>query len=64
MPRFITRKWIEVHDQSGGVYSINKQIRFKTPMLKSDFCDTVMHTLLLKGLLLLQIQMMLNIIRN
>ena len=39
MPRFITKKWIEVHDQSGGTYNTNKQIRFKTPMLRSDLCD-------------------------
>ena len=30
---------IEVHDQSGGSYYINKQIRFKTPTLQSDLCD-------------------------
>ena len=39
MPRFITKKWIEVHDQSGGTNNTNKQIRFKTPMLRSDLCD-------------------------
>ena len=38
VPRFITKKWIEVYDQSGGAYSTNKQIRFKTPMLRSDLC--------------------------
>ena len=37
--RFITKKWIEVHDQSGGSYSTNKQITFKTSMLQSDLCD-------------------------
>ena len=36
VPRFITKKWIEVHDQSGKSYNTNKQIRFKTP---SDCCD-------------------------
>ena len=39
MPRYITKKWIEVHDQSGGTYNINKKIRFKTSMLRSDLCD-------------------------
>ena len=39
VPRFITKKWIEVHDQSNEICSINKQIRFKTPMLRSDLCD-------------------------
>ena len=39
VPRFITKKWIEVHDQSGETYSTNRQIRFKTSMLRSDLCD-------------------------
>ena len=37
--RFITKKWIEVHDQSGSAedrYKPSKQIRFKTSMLRSD----------------------------
>ena len=32
VPRFITKKWIEVHDQSGnaeGRYKSSKQITFK-----------------------------------
>ena len=37
--KFITKKWIEVYDQSGRTYSNNKQTRFKTPMLRSDLCD-------------------------
>ena len=37
--RFITKKWIEVHDQSGEIYNTNKQIRFKTSILRSDLCD-------------------------
>ena len=39
VPRFITKKWIEVRDQSGETYNTNKQIRFKTSMLRSDLCD-------------------------
>ena len=39
IPRFITKKWIEVFNQSGGTYNPNKQIRSKTPMLRSGFCD-------------------------
>ena len=39
VPKFITQKWIEVHDQSDNIYSTNKQIRFKTTMLQSDLCD-------------------------
>ena len=39
IPRFISKKWIKVHGQSGGTYNTNKQIRFKTSMLRSDLCD-------------------------
>ena len=38
-PRFITKKSIEVHDQSGETDNTNKQIRFKTSMLRSDLRD-------------------------
>ena len=33
IPKFITKKWIEVHDQSRKVYITKKQIRFKTSTL-------------------------------
>ena len=42
MSRFITKKWIEVHDQSDTAenrYKPGKQIRFKTSMLRSDLRD-------------------------
>ena len=42
MPRFITKKWVEVHDQSGSAddrYKPSKQIRFKSSMLRSDLSD-------------------------
>ena len=39
LPRFITKKWIEVYDQSEKNYSPNKEIRSKTSMLRSDLCD-------------------------
>ena len=35
----LLKKWIEVNDQSGKPYSINKQIRFTTSMLQSNLCD-------------------------
>ena len=38
LPRFVTEKWIEVYDQSGGNYNVNKEIRIKTSMLRSDLC--------------------------
>ena len=49
IPRFITKKWIEVYDQPGGTYNINKQIRFKTSMLRSDLCDYSDAYILVKG---------------
>ena len=42
VPRFITKKWIDVHDQSGSAedrYKPSKQMRFKTSILRSDLCD-------------------------
>ena len=42
LPRFVTKKWIEVYDQSEKNYSPNKDIRIKTSMLRSylsDFSD-------------------------
>ena len=49
VPRFTTNKWIEVHDQSGGPYNINKQIRFKTPMFQSNLCDYCYAYVVVKG---------------
>ena len=37
--RFVTKKWVEIYDQSGGTCNTNKEIRFKTSMLRSDLCD-------------------------
>ena len=39
VPRFITKKWIEVQSQSGNTYNASKPVRFKTSMLRSDLCD-------------------------
>ena len=39
LPKFITRKWIELFDQSNNVYNPHKDIRFKKPQLRSDLCD-------------------------
>ena len=36
---FVTRKWIELNDFSNVQYSVNKNIRFKTPMLRSHVSD-------------------------
>ena len=52
IPRFITKKWVEVHDQSGSAedrYKPSKQIRFKTSMLRSDLCDFSDAYIVVKG---------------
>ena len=50
--RFITKKWVEIHDQSGNAedrYKPSKQIRFKTSMLRSDLCDFSDAYIVVKG---------------
>ena len=37
--KFRTRNWIEINDEARGTYSPNKQIKFKTSMLRSNLCD-------------------------
>ena len=57
VPRFITKKWVEVHDQSGSAddrYKPNKQIRFKTSMLRSDLCDYSDAYIVVKGDIILK----------
>ena len=52
VPRFITKKCIEVNDQSGSAgdrYKPNKQIRFKTSMLRSDLYDFSDAHIVVKG---------------
>ena len=49
LPRFVTKKWIEVYDQSEKNYSVNKEIRIKTPMLRSDLCDFSDAYIVVKG---------------
>ena len=39
LPTFVTKKWIEIYNQSEGNYNVNKEIRIKTSMLRSSLCD-------------------------
>ena len=39
LPKFVSKTWIEVYDQSGRNYNVYKEIRIKTSMLRSDLCD-------------------------
>ena len=54
LPRFVTKKWIEVYDQSEKNYSANKEIRIKTSMLRSDLCDFSDTYIVLKGTITLE----------
>ena len=49
LPKFVTKKWIEVYDQSKVNYDVNKEIRIKTSMLKSDLCDYSDAYIVVKG---------------
>ena len=49
LPRFVTKKWIEVYDPSEKYYNVNKEIRIKTPMLKSDLSDFSDAYIVVKG---------------
>ena len=49
MPRLLTKKWIEVYGQSHGSYNINKQVRFKKSMQRSDLCDYTDACIVVKG---------------
>ena len=44
-----TKKWIEINDQSRGVYSTGSDIRFKTTMLKPSLCEYGDAYILVKG---------------
>ena len=47
--KFRTKNWVEINDDIRGAYSPNKQIRFKTAMLRSSFCDYSDTYILVKG---------------
>ena len=49
LSKFRTKNWIEINDQSRGVYNTNSDIRFKTTMLKSSICDYSDAYILVKG---------------
>ena len=49
LPRFVTKKWNEVYDQSGRNYNVNKEIRIKTLTLRSDLCEFNDAYIVVKG---------------
>ena len=46
---FVTKKWIEIYNQSEGNYNVNKEISIKTSMLRSDLCDFSDAYIVVKG---------------
>ena len=44
-----TKNWVEINDDIRGIYSPNKQIRFKTSILRSSSCDYSDAYILVKG---------------
>ena len=49
LPRFVTKKWVEVYNQSKKNYNTNKEIRIKTSMLRSDLCNYSSAYIIVKG---------------
>ena len=49
LPKFVTKKWIEVYDQLQGNYDVNKEIRIKTSMLRSGLCGFSDAYIVVKG---------------
>ena len=39
LPRYVTRKFVKVYDESDGTYNANKDVTFKTPQLRNNLCD-------------------------
>ena len=44
-----TINWVEINDEARGEFSPNKQIRFKTAMLRCNLCDYSDAYILVKG---------------
>ena len=47
--KFRARNWVEINDESRGTYSVNRQINFKTSMLRYSLCDYSDAYILVKG---------------
>ena len=47
--KFRTKNWVEINDESRGIYNVNSQIKFKTTTLKSSLCDYSDAYIFVKG---------------
>ena len=37
--KFRIKNWVEINDESRGMYNASNQIKFKTLMIRSNLCD-------------------------
>ena len=44
-----TKDWVEINDELRGTYSVNRQINFKTLLLRSSLCDYSDAYIIVKG---------------
>ena len=64
LPRYVSKKWIEVYDQSEKITTLTKKLELKHQCFDQIYVILAMHTLLLKEILLLKVIIMLiNIIK-
>ena len=49
LSKFRKRNLVEINDESRGGYTIGNDIKFKTTMLRSSFCDYANAYILVKG---------------
>ena len=47
--KLVTIKWIEINNLSGGQFSVKRNVRFKTSILRSDLCDYSDAYIVVKG---------------
>ena len=59
LPRFVTKKWVDVYDQWEGSYNFNKEIRIKKSLLRSDLCDYSDAYIVVKKILVSRVLVML-----
>ena len=48
-PKFKTKNWVKINDESRGGCNTNSQIKFKTAILKFSLCDYSDAYILVKG---------------
>ena len=49
--KFRTKNWVEINDDSRGMYNMSIQIKFKTLMLRTSLCDYSDTYILVSGII-------------